>query len=204
LEIAFGCISTNHGEEAYEALKNYNEELGDCLHFLIEMMMYSGFAYEDLLIWIRKSRNDDPRLSMLDELYPLRSFMLMADFLNHQDGYKFDPRDRDTFVIIPEMEVEEQHWCAGGRRLSSKVMDNHAIFCWEITQRLNRVRNCCKSRNWTQTDKSVNLIQFNEAVMEAFISYFRLMVYTGKTERSIYGSYDVANEKNWRRIKEKY
>lgn len=203
LNNAFGAVSTNHGEEAQEYLDLYNEELADAWHFLLETLIFSGINEHDIKSWVIKYLYENPRYDgLLSKDNLLSGLLKYAEFKNQEDGKAQVKRDRTMFIVYPDSIGAESPKSMGGRKLSYKVMGDHAEFLWEVTYRITLAMNCLKARDWhTEENKVVNTIKYNEALMDAFISFIRLMNYTGKTELSIYNSYADKNLINWERFK---
>lgn len=203
LQNAFGAISTNHSEEAQQLIDMYNEEIADAWHFLLELMVFSDLNEHSLSQWVARFTYDNPRYdSLLNSHNLLGGFLKYADFKNQEDGKTQIRRDRTMFIIYPDVIASEFPGSMGGRKLSPKVMSDHAEFLWEITFRLTLAMNCLKARDWhTEEKRVVNQIKYNESLMEAFIAMIRFMAYTGKTELSIYNSYVNKNYINWERFK---
>lgn len=203
LAFAYGAISTNHGEEAQEAIILYNEEIADATHFLLELMIFSGINEHDIYQWVMRFIIDNPKFDgLMTPINLLASFLNVGEYFNQQDGKPYNKRDRSLFVIFPEVDCVEEPENMGGRRLSPKVVGDHEELLWATTYRLTKAMNCLKARDWHRKEEVVsNLIQYNELLMEAFIMFWRLMSYTGKTELSIYNSYVKKNLINFERLK---
>lgn len=201
LTMSFRCISCNHGEEAYSLIERYNEELADTWHFMLEILIFSGIDELGMENWVYQYTQEYPQSAgLLDPKNLLGSLLKWSEFLNHQDGKNYVMRDRSAFVVVPELEVSTEPWNMGGRRLSEKILENHAQFAWLITWQLTMAMNCLKIRDWqNEPQRAVNIIQYNKGLMEAFIALVRMMVYTGKTELSIYNSYVIKNQINHER-----
>lgn len=203
LMTAFNCISTNHGEEAQAAIDMYNEELADAWHFYLELMVFSDINEHSIAQWVERFLYDSPMYNaFLNPNNLLGGLLKYAEFMNQQDGKGYIKKDRTLFIIYPDNICNETPGSMGGRKLSPKVVEDHAQFFWECSYRLTMAMNCLKGRDWHTKDSSLtNVIKYNEFLMEAFIIFIRTMVYTGKTELSIYNSYINKNLINWERFK---
>lgn len=203
LDRAYQHITQNYGEEAQEFIDQYNEELADVWHFMLEIFLMVGIDEHGVKDWIRSTINDDTRLEGMlrtDDMF--KGLMVYAEFLNREDGTVAPGRDRNVFVVYPHTDISDRPEVAGGSRLSHKQMGMHAEFCWEITRRFNIATNKLKARDWHQADSvKVNIIEFNQALFEAFVALLRMMAYTGKGELSIYNSFVLKDKILWERFK---
>lgn len=204
LYMAFNCISTNHSEEAFVCLERYNEELADVWHFMLETMIFSGMDEYGVSEWISTYTRDHPQFGgILDRNNLLGGFLKFAEFLNQQDGKPYQ-KDRNQFRLMREADAIKEPWNMGGRLLSDNSLENHDQFFWHISYKLTMAMNCLKTRDWhTQSEATVNIIQFSKTLMDTFIVLIRLMVYTGKTELGIYNSYVIKNKINHERKEQK-
>lgn len=203
LDKAYHHISQNYGEEAQELVEKFNEEIADVWHFVLEILLMVGIDEYGVKEWIKSAINTDRRLEGMlrpDDL--LKGLLIYAEFLNREDNTMPKIIDRTVFIVYPPSDISDRPEIAGGSRLSHKQMGMSAEFCWEVTRRFNMSTNKLKARDWHQADSvKVNIIEFNQALFESFISLLRFMVYMGKGELSIYNSYVLKDRILWERFK---
>lgn len=205
LENAYLYVSANNAGEASTYIEQYNEELADVWHFMLELLMLSRIDIHAISQWANGLVREDERLStFLSSQSILGGLLKYAEFLNNQDGMPYVKTHRNLFVIIPDVDaMNEQVENMGGRKISLDVLNKHAEFFWAITQKLTGAMNFLKIRAWHKDDdRKGNLIEYTNHLMESFLYLLRLMVYTGKTEYSIYLSYVYKNRINLERNKE--
>lgn len=204
LKQAYGCISTNHGEEAQGWISMYNEELGDVWHFMLEIMILSDMNANVLMNWVLKKKLTEPELSgILDHQNLYKSFQNLSEYYNQMDRKTHRSRDPNLFVIYPEPDIFEfEQWNMGGRKISYAELENIEQFNWNIIFSLTRAMNCLKNRDWhTSQEKEVNFAAYNDAILDAFIMLMRYMVYIRKSELSVYNTYVIKNAFNYERLK---
>lgn len=199
----YEAISTNHSEEAQEFITDYNTELADVIHYMMEVMIFSGMDEYFLSSWLGNYGKDNPQMGgMMVPGNMFQSFAKMAELLNYLDDKAYQKKDRNTYIIFTEGDVSVTPEIGGGRKLSYKSMEDHALFMWEITRRLTMAMNCLKTRDWhTEENMVVNITNYSDGIMESFVALFRLFAYTGKSELSVYNSYLLKNKINWERFK---
>jgi len=201
LTLANEYISSNQAEKAEQCIEQYNEELADAWHFFLEILIFSGMDETGIELWVRRKRAENGIFeSTLNGDNLLKGLLVFAQYQNYSEGYI--RKKRDEFVIFAEPEVfTENPQDMGGRSINEKALGIHDQFFWAIGRQIMTAMNQLKIRDWhTREEKTVNLIKYNEAMMEAFIFFIRLMDYTQKTELSIYNSYMIKNAINWERL----
>lgn len=205
LALGYGAVSTNHTEEAQEYIRLYNEELADAWHFMVELLLYSGVGPDEIRQWMYRYGKDHEEFgNLMSRESILGGLLPFAEFKNNMDHKNPGAiRNRDMFVIWPGPEVfTDTPQNLGGRKLSAKEVEVHAEFLWFCTYNITSAMNCLKTREWHKEDeRPVNSIKYHETLLEAFISFIRLMSFTGQTELGIYNSYILKNEINWQKIK---
>lgn len=202
-QLAYQHIASNMREEAKEHIENFNEELADAWHFMMELLLVSGVDEHGLRGWIRGKIFSDPIVEgmlMPDNL--LKGLLIYSGFLNQRDGKSTPKRDRDSWTVFSLNEIGDKPEIQGGAKVSDKQCEDLAVFSWEVTHRLKIATNQLKGRDWHHADDvKVNMIEFNEMLFEALVALCRMMVYIDKGELSIFNSFVLKDRILWERLK---
>lgn len=199
---AMEYVSTNDMGGAKKAVENYNEEIADAMHFLLEIIIYSGITD----ITLDRACEDYLEEANLSNLYiannPLKMLFSLANFLNTQSEIYIP--DQHQFTVFTKAEGINNMLIKGGSKISNEGIVKHSIFLWKITHQLNQCKNLLKNKDWNQQDKKVNEIQFYNRLIETVIMFFQYLDFAGLSELSIFHSYLNKNQINLKRIKEGY
>jgi len=186
-------------QDAVTKLYGFNEELGDVLHFLIELYIYSDITAEDLNNHIIKRLGDN---------YNEAEGALACFFNYHQEGIKITP----IVASIPE------RYLSGGNilyvdnnREHMQVRTHRQVLInllgsgtWDVVYELNLARNTLKSKPWKQTGMLTDINKYKEHLLNSFWEFLVLMAALGLDQHMIYEIYDKKNEVNQFRQRSKY
>lgn len=182
--------STNRAKEAVYPLEKFNEELADALHFLLDLLLYSGIGVGKLADYIASADSTEN---------VLRDLFRKARADNAKDEMDMDPRKA---FLIPYTQ-DDFDLLKGGRYCAPGYVNYHSQFLWHITWQLSQSGNLLKNKAWTVKETSTPLIEYQASVMDAFYLYIRYVSFCNLDETSLYLIYKAKNEINWTRIKNK-
>lgn len=189
------------------------EEIGDTLHFFIELLIYCKVTFQTLSYHIAKQCSE--RGIILSnptwELYYAIEVGKNAFKETHHTtsitdtritGYAFGHKqvmDIWTTAYPALLDVAD-----GGYHINPKTLDIEAQQCWLITMNLYWAQNLLKNKAWKETGVETNIPVFQERLMDTFLLYLGYLAYLGYTQKSIYSCYAYKNVINHKRISEKY
>lgn len=204
LYYASACVTTNKSDEARVHIVNYNQEIADAWHFLLEILIYCNVDEYKLDGAIERKFDENG----LDALYrkddPLQSLYNVGGFYNQGLGHNEVKRSRNMFRIYTHQETLEDPKIRGSFSISPEALTIHAKFLWFITYDFNMAANQLKNKEWAQSDIKVNEIQFQEKLfkgLETLITYFD---FADLSFDCLYQNYDKKNKINHERIKGGY
>jgi len=195
--------NTNQVKQASLMLSEYNIEMADVWHFLLETLLYMG--YEDKLEALVVDSNPHKEYSNLhSEDRPFKTFLNIAGAINYKERRG---RYGDTFgnfkVVSDEQALSDPRYM-GARMISDSLIADHAKLLWSITYHWQILANQFKHRDWTTGEKNLNIIKVNEALFNALLSFAIYLEFAGFTEISIATCYNYKNDINLARIKSGY
>lgn len=204
-EHCLDTISQNKRADALQHLQQANEELADAWHFLAEFLIYIGIESDHLEEIIREWLKENPMFAgWYAPTRPWKTLLTISAYVNEQNGRKCILNKPDRFFVTGDSEALENTLYAGGRRISEKLLEQHKLFLWDITHNLNLLRGYLKNRKWSQTEKKVNQMQFENQVFVALQSVSLYQDFLGIGEIPMVTNYYLMNLKNQERIKNKY
>lgn len=192
-----------------EALEAFNEEVADALHFMLEMLVFSGIEHHDIQAYFQRQVTDNmDNENLLDK--DGNSWLTLFNFAkatNMMQGYSYHQMGAQAFTVIDERDLlqDYQRWdCLGARKVSAQIMTVHAEFLWEITYMLNRAVNFLKQKDWAQTERLANVLGYRENIMETFLHFIRYADFMGQTPIGLFNAYYRKNQILQKRIKDGY
>lgn len=206
LRNAYYQISSNKKVEAQNSIKQFNAELGDCMAFLLEIMIFSGIQEAELQQWMEGfNRENEGYSSMLNPEDIMGSLVNYGNFQNIQEGMDLESQ-KNMFEILTLKDIflKNNHEWLGGRKVSETYCDTVSQFYWWIVFTLTQALNKLKSKDWTQAEGVSNEIAFKEGILGTFILFIQLLQFLDKRELSTYKTYWLTYTKNMERIKGGY
>lgn len=199
-------VSGNKGDDAKDSVRNYNMEIADTWHFLLEILVFCGYEALQVDDLLRKFVVDNPRYGGLYEKNkPLKTLLKFANFDNQVEGItKICTRNTAVFSLASFDEGIKDPSLVGGRSVNLELIDTHAKLMWKIAYALSITGNELKNKEHNQTDRQVNMMRFESNLMMALKQVAIYMDFACFTEISIFNCYYYKNQENLKRIKEKY
>lgn len=170
-------------EEMIPFLQNFNEELGDAMHFHMELMIYSDIKPGDLY---------DLYGDGVVNLLHTGALQNAAEF-----------PDYPSYMVISEQGLRDE-FLRGGRKLGKKHEAAMERLLWRTTYYYMIARNTLKNKPWKQTQLLTDSNLYKSYVIQANQALFTFFNYAGLTPRSLFTIYYKKNLINQFRIKSKY
>lgn len=203
----------NHMEQAqkdhhkiYKAVVDFNEELADYFHFLVELVILCGLDESSINTYYEKLLKDAnvETLYFPDDL--MKTALGYARFINGNAGrillgHKF----YDIKPIIGIHFNSRSEWIlAAGRKVSPDLLNIYDGLMWKIVHHSYTAMNKLKKKPWRESGPTTDLQTFLEALMEAWLYSFCLFDFAGHTDYSLYTTYKIKNHINIERINNNY
>lgn len=204
LEIALEAVSTNNQEKARQYIAEYNEELADAMHFLLEILIYcdiDAYFFDSHLEAVFEKLNM-PNLWVRNR--PLTNLFRLGNFINTQERTYINPTME--FTIYNKVEVSEFPELSGAKKLSRLGLVRHTEFLWHVTHRFNQALNLLDNRDWHQKQRTDDFSRraFYEKLTDGIGILFQYLDFSGQTELGIFKAYKLKNEINQKRITNGY
>jgi len=186
-------------QQAVTKLYGFNEELGDVLHFLIELYIYSDISAEDINKFVAKNLGDN---------YNEAEGALASFFRTYQEDIR----------ITPMVDSVPERFLAGGNILyvdndaeHAQIRTHQPILAsmlkagtWDVVYELNLARNTLKNKPWKQTGMLTDINKYKKHLLGSFWEFLVLMAALGLDQHMIYEIYDKKNKCNIFRQNSKY
>ena len=183
-----------------------NEEMADILHFLLEIMVFSGITRDDLATETYKGLVEmnigDKYMAQYKE-NPSNMQVLHAMLLLGSTICRMNRKNPIGNVAVLHnhniIDIE-----LGFNFTSPKGLEVIALICWDITQNMTMVTNTLKNKPWKQGDMETKTDKYNERLYYLFFSVIELYSYMGFTAEAVYQTYALKNHINLVRVLQKY
>lgn len=186
------------------ALANLSEEVADTLHFLIELLIYAQVDEGGVSTYYRRMAKDKlipPSIYNPNNL--LSTILQVATWANIKEGYT--PTGLSIKQLHPKTLGFEDNNCTLAFRLYHPAyLTGFKLLLWDFTAKLLTSQNYLKSKAWRKQQPTVDVGNYQLAVMNAVLTYFQILAYVGFTEDSLYEIYTKKNNICLNRIKENY
>lgn len=199
-EKIFEAVSTNNLELAKVHCRDFNIEISDTLHFILEVLIYSG-CDEYMLFTVIESLLMDRNMESLmirDDL--LGTLFNIGAFLNRD----LNPPKQSKFMVFKTQETIDQVNSAGLSRISKEVLGEQSKFLWEITKKLLLSMNQLKNKEWNQSERMVNVVKYFEHLVDTVIVINQYFSFVGLTPISLFNNFLHKDRIIHERINEKY
>ena len=179
-------------------IKDFNEELADCTHFFIEILIYLGIYPEDLKAYYEKLGKEKglPHITGSD---PLRDAIEYATYVNVAVTYINNlGTTGNMYKIIRDTEGDPS--LQAGRSMSTSMYENQAKLLFKCTVYLKRASNAMKAKHWRES-REIDIDSVHNNIMEAWLYFFCYLSLVDCTGLSLYVNYLKKNKQNLERIK---
>lgn len=184
----------NMPEEVESSTIAFKEEMADCFHFLLEILMYAGFTQEGIQNWI-------------DSYSPLQHI------LNPESG---DNRLEELFTWAKQANDSELGnkpdpacYRVSLNGFSSSIglstLSDNSQFLWTLSHKLKQTeRKLNSSKPWKSSESEADYKAYEHGMFEVFLLFIRMAKYCGFTADLLHKEYMKKNQKNFDRIKNGY
>lgn len=174
-------------------LEKFFGELGDTLHFLVELMIYSGIESDDVLEYYR-ALCEQRNLAIL-----VTSDGLSTSCNYGQQTNNFDDQVRVT--LFNSYRVNEKLKV----KISDDLHQHVKLTMLEVIASLHSAGNELKKRDWKVAEDNITPVQlYHLKLMEAWLYFFKLTDLVGLGPLTVYHYYEKMNFKNQERLAKKY
>lgn len=171
-------------------------ELADSMHFLVELMIFSGIDHSDILAYyeaLLTQRNLEP--------------LLTGDGLTTALNYARHNNIFDDPIRVARSlswKVEFNSTLEFNIKLSEDLLPLVDLDCWSTVKKLLMSGNLLKKRDWTVGEKNMSLEEYHYSLMEAWLSFIKLCDLIGLDNKAIYIFYEQKNLINQDRQRNNY
>jgi hypothetical protein len=172
----------------------FNKEIGDVIHFAIELLIFSKIEYKELETFVEHKAISQGYSAPRDE-DPFRlAHKLCLDELVSHGIIQSLPR-RPVYTNADLMFL-------GGRVLAPEIISESERLLWHVTCAMNLAGNTLKLKNWSSNSSVGDINAYTEKICEAFILLFRVFIIWGCSPESLFRVYSVSNYINLERLKQ--
>lgn len=188
-------------ELATQHLINFNEELGDAMHFMVELLIYSNVLAEDISSYIKKHYGVPTEFNQGDTLQQAMDYGYQT-ITNHMD---VSESSFSYVSLLTLVNSEHEYYVKAGLHFDTEhVKTQHSEILWAITCYLSKAMNCLKNREWKQSSEDTDNIKYQENLVRSFILLAGYYRFVGLTSENVHRLYSLKNFINVERIKLKY
>lgn len=193
----------NKMDDVRPLLLDFNEELADALHFMVEIFVLVGITPHDINkfydTYLEEMELRDSYYHMDDTMRTMTGY---AKHMNIFEGYyrmvssmytvlKIDPADEESEVMA-------------GRVTSMDALIKQATELWMVVHALKLAINMLKKKAHREAGPETRLNLFADELIKAWVRLFKYYDMVGTTPISITENYTKKNEKNRQRLKNEY
>jgi len=193
-------VNTNNST-AREVQVEYNEELADCLHFMLELLILANIDESAVMTFMEYSWSD--YLPIDGEWDPWNSLMVQVRRLNMAAGINYNLPGKSRFVVSPNG-IEMPSNRAGGRLIGLETIEASERMLWQITYCLKLAENLLKNKPWRENNKQVDFKDYHAKIVYTFFNFLAYCEAMGCTADSLFDMYFYKHEIIFQRIKAKY
>lgn len=195
---AFEKMDNNQNGQAVQHLRDHNIEIADAWHFLLELIIFMGYDQS-----LEKCFQKMPSFlhSMIGDNH-LQTILSLGGYYNFQEG--LTTKSSGSFNIVQPGQLEPELMNLGNKRVSREILNTQSSMLWNLVCNLHLLANELKNREWTQSEKTVNLIRVEEILGESLVLWGRYLAYGEFTQIGIHAHYMEKNAENLKRINQGY
>ena len=200
-------MGENKHTQAKSYQEEYNQEISDAWHFLLELCIFAGYgSWESIELLINNYTAENEKWdSLVKQGKPFKSLLNIATSINFNENQRHSGILKfGSYPIVTVREAMDNPCIAGGRNTSPEILQTHAQLLWELTATLNLTLHTLKNKDWKQTEKEVNIRKFEINLIETFLRFAIYLDYAGFGEIGIATNFNLTTKKNLKRIKDGY
>ena len=190
-------------------IQNLNEELGDALHFMVELLIYTNIQPSDIKTYIKKLKLNHAGFETEGDIVEMamlagRSLSVLPPTFRPGVGMYNLMLGIYGEDIKPNENIEDFRCMPGGWYAGEAYLRYLSELLWDITYSLNISRNCLKNKPWKQTGQLTDETAYQSLLVESFIKLMAYLSYLGLSSKQVYEVYWLKNQVNVFRQKSKY
>ena len=166
-------------EKVLPALYNFNEEMADAIHFMVELMVYSGYYPKDILA--------DDKEDVDSNMFDIFKYI--------QANYQWD-KQASYMPQIPVPKAQDNIFIQGGRSISGIFLSMTIDGMWAVIYPLQLARNALKNKPWKQSQMLSDNKVYKNNTIKAFKALVCLCLSVGINEEAFYNIYLAKNKVN--------
>ncbi len=178
---------------AEQRIHNFNEEIADAIHFIIEAFIFTGITPHTVNAFVNQYNFPE---YVPDDLGD--TFNLVRGSTIEVQGYDHD------FPDIALSHLQNNLLTRGGQMISPFTRNNIAIKMWHVTYYLQLARNALKNKPWKQSHMMSDNKTFRNNMIYAFMELVDFCDYVDIHEQEFLAIYWAKNQVNHFRITSKY
>jgi hypothetical protein len=178
---------------AEQKLFNFNEEIADAIHFLVEALIFTGITPATINQFINQFNFPE---YMPDDQGDI--------FNNCRDTPLFFQGMPGDFPSLALPHLSQDLLTQGGQRISPTTSAMMAQRMWAVTYWLQIARNALKNKPWKQSQMLSDNKVFRDNMIYAFMELICLCDFLDIQEANFFGIYWAKNQVNHFRITSKY
>lgn len=192
-------LSLNDQQTAQEKIEMFKEEIADCWHFVLEILMYAGMDYNGLLSKVESYSPLQGWLSPETDTQVLNELFNYAKAKN--DSEIVLPGKSSDYFLVSLFISKSKHTMI---RVGTKQIEVFQQFLWNITHKVKQADNHLKNKSWKATNTEVDIQSYHGELFEMVLVFIQMLHFLSITPEDLYNIYIEKNEKNFDRIKNGY
>lgn len=207
----FGDYSLDDLSQAINHLQNVSEEMADAMHFLIELLIYVNIQPEDILKYIKSSRQGVKIQNEKDIIQTVMYIGGAEETFNNdilEEELVQTTNILEKYLRIFGDDLDESNFdidfYRAGSEFGSRIYKSFKKALWDVCYHLNIARNFLKNKPWKQSEMMTDEIRFQKELVEGFISLMGCYSILGLDSKTLFHIYFKKNRVNLFRIRSKY
>lgn len=187
---------------------NFNEELADAIHFMLELLTYTNIGPTELMLFTEDiCRKCSLQLTSVNQHDILENCMGLGFCLINKSDTNIEQGTMNYFNLLDLLNLvhENAHQHSPAlQRYSVKHIEDLSKPLWDITYSMKMANNCLKNRAWKVDQQLSDEKKYQLLLMESFVKMAGLFKLLGLTSYNVYYIYFLKNRVNQFRIESGY
>lgn len=153
-------------------LQNANEEQADAMGFFLVLLRYSNILSPDIYSWSKLQKPVKDSNNPLDDLIVQGIYLQLIEKELSGPNHTYEVFNENLVKEHTELDYSSiKEVIPGFTHLSETLLEEHVIYLWRVIYHLNIARNLLKNRTWKQTQVITKEVDYQEALVKAFVYY---------------------------------
>lgn len=185
------------------SLQNANEEVADAIGFFIPLFLYSNVDNFDIVDYVKLKYS---KLGLVIDNNTLNSCMSYGiKLLKESDDNSINTEYRNYYMFDTHDEPSRYNLITPlFHFVSPDLLQENILQWWQIVYQLNYARNLLKNRPWKVNETMTKEVDFQEALVKAFLMFLGNLAYNGGDPYKVYTLFHHKQALNLWRIKTGY